>query len=130
MIGLDTTAVIDFFKGDEEVKDLLNGLQDKIVLNDVIYLELMFGLNSENLKHRNEEAFYDNFFSDFPNLKLTKLASKRASKVLWQLRKSGDIIEPFDCAIAGILLSNGVDKIITRNVKHFEKIKGLKVISY
>lgn len=40
------------------------------------------------------------------------------------------MIGRFDSMIAGILLANGVDKIITKNVKHFEKIKGLRVISY
>jgi len=46
------------------------------------------------------------------------------------LKKRGITIEEANCTIAGILLVNGVHKIITKNVKHFEKIHGIHVIGY
>lgn len=130
MIGLDTSTIIDFFKGNESLGHLLNGLSEQFVLNEISYLEIMFGLNLNNPKHQIEEAFYDNLFHHFSNLSLSASASKKASKIFQDLKKSGKTIEAFDCAIAGILLVNGVNKIITKNVKHFKKIKNLKVISY
>ena len=130
MIGLDTSSVIDFFKGDDSLKELLESVNEPIVVNQIIYLEAMFGLDSDNKKHNNEELFYDDLFNSLINFELDSSASKKSANIFWELRKRGKIIEAFDCAIAGIYLVNGVDKIITRNVKHFEKIKGLKVMSY
>jgi len=130
MIGLDTTALIDLFKGDEDIKELLKKIDEPIILNQISYLELMFGLDSFNLNHKFEEEFYDNLFNYFMNLNLNFSSCKKAREVLWNLKRRGEIIEDFDCAIAGIFLTNNVNKIITRNIKHFEKIPGLNVISY
>jgi len=130
MIGLDTSSIIDIFKGNIEIKHIIEDLDDQLVLNEISYLELMFGLDLNNERHQIEESFYDNLFNQLLNLPLNSTSSKKSSKIITELKKTGNIIGPFDCAIAGILLSNGVNKIITKNVKHFDKIKGLKVISY
>ncbi len=130
MIGLDSSALIDFFRGDPSLKKLLDSIDDELVVNRVNYLEVMFGLNFEDGSDKKEEDFYDNLFSSLFCFDLTFVASKRAGHVFSELKKKGALIEPFDCAIAGIYLSNGVTKIITKNVKHFERIKDLEVLSY
>jgi len=127
MIGLDSSAIIDFFKGDEKLKKLINDVEDSLAANQIVYLELMFGIDFDNISHLNEERFYDNFFDSLIVFDLDKNAGKKSSKIFRELLKKGEKIEEFDCVIAGIYLSRGVDKIITRNAKHFEKIKGLKV---
>ena len=130
MIGLDTTAIIDIFKKEPEILKIVNGVDEDICATIINYQEIMFGLNLENINHVSEEIFYDNFFDGIFLFLLDKPTSKKSSEVLWDLKKKGKIIDSSDCMIAGILLSNGVNKIITRNTKHFENIKGLKVISY
>jgi|SRR3989344_3903769 len=130
MIGLDTTALIDLFKENKNIKMLLNEVDDEIILNNILYLELMLGLDFENLKHKDEEKFYDGIFNTYTILSLDFNASKKSSNILNELKKSGKIIGLFDCSIAGIYLSKGVNKIITRNKKHFENIKGLEIINY
>lgn len=130
MIGIDTNVIIDLFKNDRNLISLLEGIKETIALNQICYLELMFGLNPKNKKHNDEEIFYDNLFSSFPNLKLDNNSIKKSREILWELREIGKFIGGNDCMIAGIFLSNGVNKIITKNVKHFENIKELKVISY
>ena len=59
-----------------------------------------------------------------------KATTPQIKEFLLGLKSKGETIEDFDCAIAAILLSNGVNKIITRNKKHFERIKGLTVLKY
>ena len=44
--------------------------------------------------------------------------------------KKGTIIADADCLIAGIAISKGVNKIVTKNKKHFEHIKGIEVEVY
>jgi predicted nucleic acid-binding protein len=131
MIGFDTSAIIDLFKGDENIKKLLIGMSgEAFAVNQLSYLEIMFGIDSKNVNNNEEEIFCDNFFDSFNNYGLDINSSKMASKIFHDLKKSGITIEMFDCAIAGIFLSNGINVIITKNTKHFDKIKGLKVIGY
>jgi len=130
MIGLDTTAIIDFFKGDGSLKRVLDDLDEGLVLNRISYLEVMFGIKSSKETHKREEDFYDEFFRSLLVLELDDKSSKESSRILEKLEDRGKIIGLFDCTIAGIFLSNGVNKILTRNEKHFENIPGLKVVSY
>ncbi len=130
MIGLDTTAVIDIFKGDSAIKKLLEKTDGPFLSTIMNYQELMFGLDITNSKHMKEKEFYDNFFEEVVMLSYVKECAVKASDIFWGLKKDGKDIGRFDCMVAGILLLNGVNKIITRNVKHFDNVKGLKVIGY
>ncbi|MEX0920296.1 MAG: type II toxin-antitoxin system VapC family toxin [Candidatus Pacearchaeota archaeon] len=130
MICLDTTAIIDFYRGDENLKKLLDSLEGTFATTIVNYQEIFFGINLKDTKHNVEEEYYEDFFDDIIIFDLDRASAKNASEILLELVHKGKIIEKFDCMIAGILLSNGVNKIITKNKKHFKNIKGLKVISY
>ncbi len=130
MIGIDSSALIDLFKKEDSIIKLLENMEEEIVLNQISYLEIMFGLDFDNSKHKEEEVFYDKIFNNYENLDLDVNASKKSAEILFKLKKKGKIIDSFDCTIAGIYLNNSVNKIITRNIKHFENIEGLKVISY
>ncbi|MBI4159204.1 type II toxin-antitoxin system VapC family toxin [Candidatus Woesearchaeota archaeon] len=130
MIGLDSSSVIDFFKGDNSLKTALEKINEPLALNIIIYSEIMFGLDLSNVSYKKEEIFYDGFFDSFLIFELDRNSSKKSSEVLWHLKKTGKIIGLFDCTIAGIYLANGINKILTKNKKHFEKIKGIQVISY
>lgn len=130
MIGLDTTALIDLFKKKKEIITLLAEIDDEIILSHIVYLELMFGLDLKDIKYKNEEDFYDNIFKSYIVLNLDFKASKKTSKIFRELKESGKTISLSDCSIAGIYLSNNITKIITKNTKHFENIKELKVITY
>jgi len=87
----------------------------------------MLGLDFKNQKHKNEEDFYDKIFTFYSVLELDYASSKKNSEINRELKRKENIIEPFDCAIASIYLTNGVNKMITRNIKHFENIKGKKL---
>src|SRR3989344_6009478 len=129
MICMDTDSIIDVFKKEPNILKLIGGTNDDICSTIINYQEIMFGLDIENIKHVSEENFYDSFFDGIFLLLLDKTSSKKSADIFWSLKKQGRIIEKSDCMIAGILLSRGINKIITRNKKHFENIKGLKVIS-
>ena len=130
MIGLDTTALIDLWKNKKEIIDLLRKLDDRYVTTMINYSEIMLGVNRNNPKNQKELDFFDKFFSNVRVLILDLGSGKRAVEIYWKLAKKGQLIDENDSLNAGILLSNHINKIITRNVKHFENIEGLKVISY
>jgi predicted nucleic acid-binding protein len=130
MIGIDTSAIIDLYKNDDGIVNLLISIDDEIVSTGMNYYEILTGLDLTIKKHKEEEEYYEKFFNSLNALNLNKSACKKASEILWNLRKKGFAIGDFDSIVAGILLTNGVDKIITKNVRHFEKIPGLNVLSY
>lgn len=130
MIGLDTSTIIDIFRGNQEIKQVLESNKEPLAATIISYLELFFGLNLEEPKHATEGKYYDEFFKSLHNVNLTKNACEEASKIFWDLKRGGKTIEQFDCIIAALFLTNGINKILTRNPKHFERIKKLKVLSY
>jgi len=128
MIGLDTTAVIDLFRGDPGMKKFLEKNKEPLATSMLNYLEIHFGIDPE--VDQEEADYYEQFFHDTYFLDLTGQACRRASALHWSLRKKGKPIGKFDCVIAACLLENGVKKILTRNKKHFQHIDGIQVISY
>jgi len=130
MIGLDTSALVDLFRGEEKIKELFSQLDEELTSTYVNYFELMVGINLKDYSYHEELEFFKNLFEEVKLLTLNKDSCKSSSSIFWELKKSGKMVGKLDCMIAGILLSNGVNKIITRNSGHFENIKGLKVISY
>ena len=130
MIGLDTSAIIDIFKGNKNIKLFLENNKEPLAATAISYLELFFGLDLENPRHISEGEYYREFFNNLHNVGLNSESCEEASKIFWRLRKEGKTIEQFDCAIAASFIAGGINKILTGNPKHFEKIKQLKVINY
>ena len=130
MIGLDTSAIIDLAKSNPEIKNLLQKNREPLATCIMNYSEIMFGIDFKKSKRKEESEDYEKFFNSIFFINMTRQSSKMASKIFWKLQREGKIIGKFDCLIAGCFLENGITKIITRNVKHFERIEGLEVINY
>ena len=130
MIGIDSSALIDLFKDNEEISKLLLDIEDSIVSTYLNYLEIFIGIDTKNENHKLQKGFFEEIFNEIKLFNLDTQSCKKSSEIFWNLKKSGMVAETFDCAIAGILLTNGVNKIITKNKKHYENISGLEVISY
>jgi|SRR3989344_1992494 len=129
MIGLDTTAIIDLFKGDESLNKLLRGLEDTFTTSIINYQEIFFGVTNEK-DYIEEVKYYDSFFLNIEILQLNQISARKSSEIYWKLKNKGIEIGKFDCIIAGIFLTEKVNKIITKNKKHFENIKDIEVLSY
>lgn len=71
----------------------------------------------------------DNFFNEFIVLKFGREEAVLAGKIALDLKRKGEIIDFEDCMIASIALIKDVP-VVTKNLKHFSRIKNLKVISY
>ena len=90
----------------------------------------MCGIDRSQPKHQKEESLIDEIFETITTLELDMNACKKGGRIFQQLKKAGKTIQVTDCVIAALLINQGVDSIITKNRKHFERIPGLKVISY
>ncbi len=50
-------------------------------------------------------------------------------KIYSRLAKEGETIELNDCLISATAISQGINKIVTRNINHFERIKEIEVFT-
>lgn len=130
MICIDTTALIDLYKKDAELINVLSKVTEHISTTSINSLEIEFGLDPKINSYYIEKEFYHKLINSLIILDFNLECSKESSRIFWELNSKGQPIGKFDCMIAGTLLSNGINTIITKNKKHFEKIKGMKVLSY
>jgi predicted nucleic acid-binding protein len=117
MIGIDSSAIIDFLKGNQK----LGRYMQEASLAEITYIEIIRGTQNE--------AIVEQLFSSLPNYAMTKLVMKRANSILLDCQNKGKPIPIFDALIAATFLQNGITTIVT-NDKHFKEIKGIKVITY
>ncbi|TFF88932.1 MAG: type II toxin-antitoxin system VapC family toxin, partial [Promethearchaeota archaeon] len=135
MIILDSTACIDYLEGNINLKSLLDEMIDIFGITTVSIYEIFIGL--ERTKRKISEKRYDNLIKNWnkmiSNMQFLSLGIKEAmksSEIYDQLSSKGQVIEDNDILIAGIMLSNGIKKIITRNTRHFDRIESLEIIAY
>ena len=125
---LDSTFLIDLLRGKPETKKIIEEnetlLTTQINMYEVITGLFFKGISSAKFLHAKE------LFEDIHVLQLDDNAIIRSADISAELMKKGQIIEDCDCLTAGIALSNGVNKIVTKNVKHFKRIKGIEVVTY
>ncbi len=135
MIILDTSACIDYLNGNEKIRNIISEQEDLIHITSISIYEVNIGL--ERTKRKISEGRYKKlnkiwleFISGMEIFPLSLKEAKKAAEIYDNLESKGQIIDDNDILITGIMLSNGIKKIITRNVNHFKLIKGIEVINY
>jgi len=125
---LDSTLLIDLLRGDKAAHDLVN--QNEFLLTTQINMfEVIRGLF---LRNASAQKFAEamELFENIRVLPLDDSGIIKSADISSTLVRQGKTIEDSDCLIAGITLSKGITTIVTKNVKDFEKIKGLEVETY
>lgn len=131
MACLDTSYIIDFLRGENKAKEMFEQLEiidNNIFIPAPVVMELISRAYLSN-DIQEEESKVISFLSSAFILNLEIKAAILAGKIEADLIKSGNIIEPEDIMIAATCISKN-ETLITRNKKHFERIKGLKIQSY
>ena len=122
---VDTDILSYYFKGEEAVIQNFRKYSEKfsfINLSLITYYEILSGL-----RFKNSNKILNNFiqFSRENNIIPLTIKSVNFSSIIYsELRKSGQAIADADILIAGIALENNLT-LVTNNVRHFSKIKGL-----
>ncbi len=125
---LDTTFLIDLIRGREEALKIIE--KEEILLTTQINMfEIIKGLYLMNVSRANFPKVI-NLFQEIRILPLDDKGIIKSAEISSDLYKEGLPVDDSDCLIAGIALSHSVDVIITRNSRHFDRIKGIKVETY
>ena len=135
MIILDTSACIDYLNVNKQLKKLISDQENLIHITSITVYEINIGL--EKTKRKISEKRYKELYKvwlEFINgMEIFSLGFKeaeKAAKIYDLLESEGLKIDDNDILIVGIMLTNGLKKIITKNIKHFERIKEIGVLSY
>lgn len=84
---------------------------------------------SRGIKIEEEIKKVNNLFNSLIILNFNKDHALRAGRIERELKKQGITIDPEDCMIAAITILNN-ETLITNNVDHFSRIKGLNFKPY
>lgn len=121
---LDTNTVIALFKGEPAVWNRLEALPpDACVLSSVVMHELYFGAYKSQRREANLERIEK---LRFEVIDFDRDDARSAGEIRAQLEAAGTPIGAYDVLIAGQALSRGYT-LVTRNVREFERVAGLKV---
>ncbi|MBI2580502.1 type II toxin-antitoxin system VapC family toxin [Candidatus Woesearchaeota archaeon] len=130
LVCLDTTWTVDFFRNRKEAVQKLKRLQEEnaiLTSTAATVFETLYGffIKNEQEKARLAVQFFRSMQSIFP---LDMEAGCQAAEIAAELAKKGLSIGHFDSLIAGSMLRNGCQSIVTSNLKDFGKIKGINCV--
>lgn len=124
MYILDTDVSIDYMRGDEKIIKLLDSLSD-MRLTTVSAAELFFGMHSINSSKVRDSL--KNFLQKFDCIPFQLWDAIAFGKIKAELKRNGTPIDDADIMIGATALSYDF-VLVTRNVKDFKRIAGLKIL--
>lgn len=130
MVCLETSFLVDYLRGMENARIIFNKLEDNneiLTVASPTIIELISSAELEETKREKEEII--RLLSSIKVLPLDEESAILAGEIEAFLVLSGQTIGLSDIMIGAIAKKHG-EKLITRNIKHFERIKGLEVEGY
>lgn len=130
MICLDSDCIIDFLKGRPEAVRAVESFQDSIITTEINRFEVLFGIYAKKSFRPEELLAANQLLESLDVMPFENGCGALAAKSLASLARRGGVIGQNDALIAATILNGGCQEIITRNVKHFSKIDGIRVRAY
>jgi tRNA(fMet)-specific endonuclease VapC len=129
MYALDTNTVLDYFRGRGNVGANLLALPPReVALPAIVAYEVWVGvLGSQSAGRR--EAQYAQFLATVDVLPFDHAVSRRAAELRLALERNGEPIGPMDTLIAATALAHDAT-LVTRNLREFGRVRGLKVVDW
>jgi len=127
MIVLDTSTLIDLFRGVEQTRKFIS---EDPATTVITYHEIFAGVKHRGAKK--EEKFFRRFFSEIEVLGLDPMAAEKSSEIMANLLKLGIPVNSMDVLIAGIAVANGAERLVSRDqdFTNIAKVSELEVLVY
>jgi len=125
---LDSDILIYFLKGQKNIVDeVMKISQNELFTTRINYTELLYGAYNSQRVEKNLDKILP-FLKNFQILEFDEKSFQIFAQQKAKLKQSGNIIADMDLMIASIAISN--DQILyTNNLKHFNRINGLRLIN-
>jgi len=127
MIIVDTTVIIDIWRGRTNVRRCLEQyLDESFAISSITIEEIYDGLGYTK-KEKGEELYkeirnqYAKILHNFQIIPLSTEILKQTGLIRGGLRRNGEILDLADIIIMVTAQETHASKIITRNQKHFKK---------
>ena len=132
MICLDTSFLVDLLRNKKEAVEKLDKLSPNTIATTRINIfEILLGAFLRGQK--DPQKFSEKakpLLDKIEVLEFDESPCIQSARIKSHLISSGKEIETTDCMIAGIMLANGCNTIISKNKDHFERIKEICVEGY
>ncbi len=126
MYLLDTDTVIYSLKGEPAVKkNLREHFHDPMKMSVITLMELYYGAHKSQ-KIASNLAKIKTLEISFQIIPISEESAGIFGMTKAQLEKAGSPLDDFDLIIASCALSNNL-VLVTNNVRHFQRIEGLKL---
>jgi len=125
LILLDTSVLIDYFRKKRRETSFfyqLASISNNFCISVITHYEISCGINLQ------QDSFWSSFFTDIINVPYNTSLNLTAVRVTKDLKKNRKSIEFKDLIIGSTALHHNY-QLATINVKHFEYIDGLKLIT-
>lgn len=128
---LDTSFLIDVIRKSKSVKELLNKIDKHRphVTNTIVAHEFLVGTYGASNPEK-ELKIRNDLLNRMIILPFDLNAANRSVQIEAELRKQGELIGGADMLIVGTMLSRGITTIVTKNIKHFEKISEIQILTW
>ncbi len=135
MIIVDTTVIIDIWRGRSNVKSVLKPYSDQTIsISAITIAEIYDGLGYT--KEKKSEKIYnqirdqiEKLLSEFYVIPLNSQILQESGSLKGILRAKGITLDLADCIIGTTAKLMNAEKLITRNIRHFQDF-GLTIESY
>jgi tRNA(fMet)-specific endonuclease VapC len=107
----------------DRVSDYLEHF-DKLTINIISYYEILRGL--KDLANDEKIRMFEDFIQENELVSIKKETVEKAAEIYAYLKKEGNLIEDADILMASTAIVENL-VLITNNIKHFKRIKGLKL---
>ena len=125
LICLDSSVLIEYFRKKNKTETIFPKLSLRysgFIIPSVVHFEIYSGSTLR------QKTYWDNLFSDFLIIPFTDSIRNKAVFILKELKVMGITIDFKDLLIAASALNHNFP-LATLNEKHFDKIKGLQLIT-
>ncbi len=139
-ILIDSNIIIGYLKGEPVIEEYLTQIvmaNTPIFVSSISIYEIYLGIIA-NLYLKNGRPHlipellksYNQLLQTCTILDFTQNSAEIGADIYAHAQGKGETIKQNDCMIAGIALSMGISKIITRDLKDFEKIKKISGLNF
>ncbi len=123
-ILIDTSVLIDHIRKTKKKDTLFSKiiLFHKPLISEIVAFELLIGKNKTN------QYFINGILENIEHLPFDNACKFKAVEIYLNLRKNNKLIQPPDIFIAATALAHNYP-LATFNIKHFNRVKNLKIIT-
>lgn len=129
---VDSTFLIDVLKAEPDASRKAKELDEDggAATTTINVYEVAYGVYKRGKDSARMMSALERLLQNLDIIQFDQSSAFKAAEISSNLDKRGEHIDPFDALMAGITLKNGAECIVTGNINHFKKVKGLKVEGY